>query len=107
MALYTKTQLACSTSTWTPFVVPVPCNSIIFRNTTGIQVNLRTNQNDATTQDTLQPGDQEVLDPAMKQVCVGASNNARFAPGLTIAYFELGSGTATSTSITVSMYGEL
>ena len=105
MSVYQKTQVLVSTSTWTPFVVPVGCNSIVFRNAATVVVNFRTNVSDATTQDSLNPGDQEVLDPAMKTVRAGSNNDVRYPSGITLAYFQAASGTGTGTVI-ATMYGE-
>lgn len=58
---YQKTQFIVDNLSYHPFIPTIRCNNIIFKNTGTQTIFIRTNPNDATTQDTILPGDQEDL----------------------------------------------
>ena len=90
---YVKQQLTIGTATFTPFVVSMNCSSIVIRNTSGVVINLRTDPNDATTQDTLNPGDQEVVPSVVCWVRIGSSQSYFISAGTTVGWFQSTSGT--------------
>jgi hypothetical protein len=94
--IYVKKQLAIVAGSYTPFVVPVVCSSIVFRNTSPVVITMRTDPNDATTTDVMNPNDQEVV----PGITVG---RYLFAIGQVVGYFQSNSG---NQNILVTLVGE-
>ena len=59
---YAKTQFVVDALSYHPFIATINCNNIRFVNSGTQTVFIRTAAADATTQDTLLPGDSENLD---------------------------------------------
>jgi len=101
---YVKQQLVVTTASFTPFVVSVHCNSIVFRNVTPRNIVLfRTDPADVTTQDSLNPNDQEVIPSMMRNVSSGSNQNYLFPAGGTFGWFQASTGTAT---ILATLFGD-
>lgn len=101
--VYAKQLLPITASGWTAFVTNANCNQIVFRNISGVVVFLRTNPNDATTQDALNPGDQEVIPGIATSVRTGSSASYTFPSGTTVCYFSSSSG---NQNILATLFGD-
>ena len=91
---YVKKQFTLSTSLWTAIVAPVDCMAVSIKNSVPVDMYIRTDSADATTQDTISAGSIETVAAARHSGSVqDAGSGTRFAAGDTIAYLEAASGT--------------
>jgi len=77
---YKILKFALPADQWTPIVSPIFCSSWGLRNTSGGTVLLRSDQNDANTEDTLNSGDWEL--------CVSQTEE-KFFKGSTLLYAKV------------------
>jgi len=107
--IFTKYIFTFGTSTFTPFVLPINCGTIEFRNiANGPDIYLRTDPNDANTQDVLRADDQEVISPPYSVVRLGSNQYTnRYRAGMTAGWFLCGTNAGNGTgTIMVTMFGE-
>jgi hypothetical protein len=91
---YVKKQLAVDTVSWTPVVAPIDCMAVSIKNSALVDLKIRTDSGDATTQDTIPAGSAEsVLAPRHSSHLHDASFGLRFLAGDTVAYLQSTSGT--------------
>jgi hypothetical protein len=91
---YVKKQLAVDTVSWTAVVAPIDCMGVAIKNSVLVNLLLRTDSADATTQDTIPAGSVEaIFVPRHGSNLQDAGSGARFLAGDTIAYLQAASGT--------------
>jgi hypothetical protein len=91
---YVKKQLAVDTVSWTAVVAPIDCMGVAIKNTALVNLLIRTDSADATTQDTIPAGSIEtILVPRHGSNLQDAGSGARFLAGDTIAFLQAASGT--------------
>ena len=91
---YVKKQVALDTVSWTPIVAPIDCMGVAIKNSVLVDLRIRTDSGDATTQDLIPAGSVEsVLSPRHGASLHDGSFGARFCAGDTIAYLQAVSGT--------------
>jgi hypothetical protein len=91
---YRKMQITVDTVSWTPIVAPIDCIGIAIKNSQLVNLYVRTDSGDATTQDTIPAGAQDgILAPRHGSNPQDAGTGARFLSGDTIAYLQAASGT--------------
>jgi hypothetical protein len=91
---YVKKQIALDTVSWTAVVAPVDCMGVSIKNSAFVDMRIRTDSADATTQDTISAGSVEVVSAARHSGGVqDGGSGARFYAGDTIAYLQVASGT--------------
>jgi len=79
---------------WTAVVAPVDCMGVSIKNSTLIDLKIRTDSGDATTQDTISAGSVETVFAARHAGGVqDGGSGARFYAGDTLAYLQAASGT--------------
>ncbi len=86
-----KKRIDIDSTDWTPIAPLAACNGLALRNTTGVDVKIRTDANDASTEDVLNPGAQEE---------VRATPDHRgpvyaFSPNVPVFYAQMTVGTGT------------
>jgi hypothetical protein len=88
---YVKKRYAITTTDWTPIVVPIDCNYFGLKNSDGSALILRTDMNDAGTEDALSPGGQETVTsgPSLGFLSGGS---ARFPQGATALWVKATAG---------------
>lgn len=93
---YAKKKYSLDAVAWTPITAPFDCNSITLRNQSAtIDVKLRTDQSDSDTEDTLPPGNQEVIQADLgPRYLQHGGFQARYATGAVICYAQAASSTA-------------
>jgi hypothetical protein len=91
---YVKKQIALDTVSWTAVVAPVDCMAVSIKNSVGVDLYIRTDSADATTQDTISAGSIEtVAAPRHSGALQDSGSGTRFYTGDTIAYLQAASGT--------------
>lgn len=91
---FVKKQIAITTSTWTAIVAPVDCNGVGIKNSVLVDLFIRTDATDGTTQDTITAGSVEVVDaPRHSAGVLDGGSGTRFYAGDTIAFLQAASGT--------------
>jgi hypothetical protein len=91
---YVKKQIAVDTVSWTAVVAPVDCMAVSIKNSVGVDLYVRTDSADATTQDTIYAGSIEtVAAPRHSGALQDGGFGTRFYAGDTVAYLQAASGT--------------
>src|SRR5882672_1682804 len=91
---YVKKQLAVDTVSWTAVVAPVDCMGVSIKNSVFVDLRVRTDSGDATTQDTISAGSIETVSTARHAAGVqDGGYGSRFMAGDTVAYLQAASGT--------------
>jgi len=91
---YVKKQITLDTVSWTAIVAPVDCMAVSIKNSVFVDMRIRTDSADATTQDTISAGSIETVSAPRHSAGVQDSGSAtRFYTGDTIAYLQAASGT--------------
>ena len=91
---YVKKQITVDTVSWTAIVAPVDCMAVSIKNSTLIDLKIRTDSGDATTQDTISAGSIETIAaPRHSSGVQDGGSGARFLAGDTIGYLQAASGT--------------
>src|SRR5260370_22017665 len=96
--VYQKTQFVIDALSYHPFTPTIRCNNLRFVNSGTQTVFIRTIASDATTQDTLLPGDSENIDAPTRALRDVAWRFDPVAPALW-AQSSAGNGTLTVTQI--------
>ena len=96
--VYAKTQFVVDALSYHPFTATIKCNNIRFVNSGTQTVYIRTSPADATTQDTLLPGDSENIDVPTRALRDSAWRFDLVGPVLW-ATASAGNGTLTVTQI--------
>jgi len=91
---YVKKQIAIDTVSWTAIVAPIDCMGVGIKNSQSVDLKIRTDATDATTQDTIPAGNQDGI---MVSRHAGNQHDGaqgpRFLAGDAIAYLQAVSGT--------------
>lgn len=91
---YVKKQLAVDTVSWTAIVSPIDCMGVAIKNSALVDLRIRTDSADATTQDTISAGSIEVIStPRHASGIQDGGSGTRFYAGDTIAFLQAVSGT--------------
>ena len=91
---YVKKQIALDTVSWTAVVAPVECMGVSIKNSVFVDLRIRTDSADATTQDTISAGSIETVSaPRHSGGVQDGASGSRFYTGDTIAYLQVVSGT--------------
>ena len=91
---YVKKQVAVDTVSWTAVVAPVDCMGVSIKNSVLVDLYIRTDSGDATTQDTISAGSLETVSaPRHSGRVQGGGSGTRFYAGDSIAYLQVASGT--------------
>ena len=91
---YVKKQVAVDTVSWTAVAAPVDCMSFSIKNSVAADLKMRTDADDAATQDTIPAGALEtILAPQHGQRIADEGKATRFLAGDTVAYLQAASGT--------------
>jgi hypothetical protein len=91
---YVKKQIALDTVSWTAIVAPVDCMAVSIKNSVLVDIRIRTDSGDATTQDTISAGSIEtIFSPRHSGGVQDGGAGSRFYAGDTIAYLQAASGT--------------
>jgi hypothetical protein len=91
---YVKKQIAVDTVSWTVVVAPVDCMDVSIKNSVLVDLKIRSDSGDATTQDTISAGSIETISAARHLGGVQDGGfGSRFFAGDTIAYLQAASGT--------------
>jgi hypothetical protein len=91
---YVKKQLTLDTVSWTAVVAPVDCMAVSVKNSVLVDLRIRTDSGDATTQDMISAGSIETISaPRHSGGVQDAGSGTRFYAGDTIAYLQVASGT--------------
>jgi hypothetical protein len=91
---YVKKQIAVDTVSWTAVVAPVDCMGVSIKNSVFVDLKIRTDSGDATTQDTISAGSIETISAARHSGGVQDGGfGSRFFAGDTIAFLQAASGT--------------
>ena len=91
---YVKKQLTVDTVSWTAIVAPIDCMGVAIKNLALVDLRIRTDSADATTQDTISAGSIETIAAPRRTSNVQDSGSGmRFYAGDTIAYLQAVSGT--------------
>jgi hypothetical protein len=91
---YVKKQIALDTVSWTAVVAQVDCMGVSIKNSVFVDLRIRTDSADATTQDTISAGSIEtVAAPRHSSRVQDGASGSRFYAGDTIAYLQAASGT--------------
>ena len=91
---YVKKQIAVDTVSWTAVVAPVDCMGVSIKNSVFVDLQIRTDSGDATTQDTISAGSIETISaPRHSGGVQDGGFGTRFYAGDTIAYLQAASGT--------------
>ena len=91
---YVKKQIALDTVSWTAIVAPVDCIAVSIKNSLLVDLRIRTDSADATTQDTVSAGSIETVSaPRHSSGVQDGGSGSRFYAGDTIAYLQVASGT--------------
>jgi len=91
---FVKKQLTVDTVSWTAIVAPIDCNGVGIKNSELVDLLIRTDAADATTQDTISAGSIETISaPRHSGGVQDGGSGMRFYAGDTIAYLQAISGT--------------
>jgi hypothetical protein len=91
---YVKKQLTVDTVSWTAVVAPIDCMGVAIKNSALVNLLIRTDSADATTEDTIAAGSIETISvPRHPGGVQDAGSGTRFCTGDTIAYLKAVSGT--------------
>ena len=91
---FVKKQLTVDTVSWTAIVAPIDCNGVGIKNSALVDLRIRTDSADATTQDTIAAGSIETISaPRHSSAIQDGGSGMRFYAGDTIAYLQAVSGT--------------
>lgn len=91
---YVKKQLALDTVSWTAVIAPVDCMAVSIKNSVLVDLRIRTDSGDASTQDTISAGSIEtVAAPRHAYGVQDGGAGTRFYAGDAIAYLQVVSGT--------------
>jgi hypothetical protein len=91
---FVKKQIAVDTVSWTAVVAPVDCMAVSIKNSVFVDMRIRTDSADATTQDTISAGSIEVVSATRHSFGVqDGGSGSRFYAGDTIAFLQVVSGT--------------
>jgi hypothetical protein len=91
---YVKKQLTVDTVSWTAIVAPIDCMGVGIKNSAVVDLRIRTDSGDATTQDTIPAGSVETISaPRHGGGLQDGGSGTRFYAGDTIAYLQAASGT--------------
>jgi len=91
---YVKKQITLDTVSWTAVIAPVDCMAVSIKNSVLVDMRIRTDSGDATTQDTISAGSMETVSaPRHSGGVQDAGAGARFYAGDTVAYLQVTSGT--------------
>ena len=91
---YIKKQLTLDTVSWTASVAPIDCMGVAIKNSALIDLRIRTDSGDSTTQDTIPAGSVETItSPRHSGGVRDGGSGVRFYAGDTIAYLQVASGT--------------
>ena len=91
---YVKKQIAVDTISWTAVVSPVDCMAVSVKNSVFVDLRIRTDAVDATTQDTISAGSIEIVSATRHSSGVqDGGSGLRFYAGDTVAYLQASSGT--------------
>ena len=91
---YVKKQLTIDTVSWTAIVAPIDCMGVAIKNSALVDLRIRTDSADATTQDTISAGSVETISvPRHPAGVQDGGSGTRFYAGDTIAYLQAASGT--------------
>jgi hypothetical protein len=90
-AAYIKSRFAITTTDWTAIVAPIDCNYFALKNADGSALILRTDMNDAGTEDTLAPGGQETVTSGPNLGFL-SGGEARFPKGATALWVKAAAG---------------
>ena len=91
---YVKKQIALDTVSWTAVVAPVDCMAVSIKNSVLVDMRIRTDSGDATTQDTISAGSIETVSATRHSSGVqDGGSGSRFYAGDTVAYLQAASGT--------------
>jgi hypothetical protein len=91
---YVKMQLTLDTVSWTAIVAPVDCMGVSIKNSALVNLFIRTDSGDATTQDTISAGSVETVSgPRHNASAQNSGTGIRFYAGDTVAYLQAASGT--------------
>jgi hypothetical protein len=90
--VYDKKRFSITDAAWTPINVPITCSTFVLRNLSGVAVKIRTQVGDASTEDVLPPGSQEIVTGAPRGL--STSIIPRFSVGKTVLFAQATSGAA-------------
>jgi len=91
---FVKKQITVDTVSWTAVVAPVDCMAVSIKNSVLVDLRIRTDSGDATTQDTISAGSIETIAaPRHADGVQDGGSGTRFYAGDTIAYLQAASGT--------------
>ena len=91
---YVKKQLAVDTVSWTAIIAPIDCMGVAIKNSVLVDLKIRTDSADATTQDTISAGSIETISAPRHAFGVqDGGTGTRFYAGDTIGYLQAASGT--------------
>jgi hypothetical protein len=91
---FVKKQIAVDTVSWTAIVAPIDCMAVSIKNSVLVDMRIRTDSADATTQDTISAGSIEIVSAARHTFGVqDGGSGSRFYAGDTIAFLQVASGT--------------
>jgi hypothetical protein len=91
---FVKKQIAVDTVSWTAIVAPVDCMGVSIKNSALVNLLIRTDSADSTTQDTISAGSMETISAPRHAAGVqDGGSGTRFYAGDTIAYLQAASGT--------------
>jgi hypothetical protein len=91
---FVKKQIAVDTVSWTAVVAPVDCMGVSIKNSVFVDLYIRTDSGDATTQDTISAGSIEtVAAPRHAGGVQDGGAGTRFLAGDTVGYLQAASGT--------------
>jgi hypothetical protein len=91
---YVKKQITVDTVSWTAVVAPVDCMAVSIKNSALVDLKIRTDSGDATTQDTISAGSIETISaPRHGSGVQDGGSGTRFYAGDTIGYLQAASGT--------------
>lgn len=91
---YVKKQITVDTVSWTAVVAPVDCMAVSIKNSVLVDLKVRTDSGDATTQDTISAGSIETISaPRHASGVQDGGSGTRFYAGDTIGYLQAASGT--------------
>ena len=91
---YVKMQLTVDTVSWTAIVAPIDCMGVAIKNSALVNLLIRTDSGDATTQDTIAAGSVETIAaPRHSGGVQDGGSGTRFHAGDTIGFLQAASGT--------------
>jgi hypothetical protein len=91
---YVKKQITVDTVSWTAVIAPVDCMAVSIKNSVFVDLHIRTDAADPTTQDTISAGSIEIV-AATRHSCgvQDGGSGSRFYAGDTVAYLQATNGT--------------